>query len=141
MKIFQVQINIDASKESIWKILSHTDQYPEWDPLGEEVKIKVVNQSRWRFFKRFNPSQLLSLKLTQAEYEKKMIFSRTLPLGLARGVRQVTLCPKGCQGFSIFIKETFSGPLVHMFGQKLPDITDSFELLAQGLKRRAELLG
>jgi hypothetical protein len=61
-----------------------------------------------------------------------------MPLGLFRGVRTYSITPTANGPTEFSMEEVFSGPLERLISKSIPDMTDSFEQFADGLKRAAE---
>jgi len=66
-----------------------------------------------------------------------MVWSDGMPLGLFRGVRTYRLDPAG-SGTAFSMTEEFSGPLAGLITKAIPDLTESFNQFADGLKAAAE---
>jgi hypothetical protein len=60
-----------------------------------------------------------------------------MPLGLFKSERVHTLTPSN-GGVDFHTREAFSGLLLPVFGGNIPDLTETFEQFAAGLKARAE---
>ncbi len=96
--------------------------------LGEKVK----------FFTKFSPDQAFAVKVAGFEPGKKMVFTGGMPLGLFKSERTHTLTA-GEDGQVFFrTEEIFSGLLLPIFGRTIPDLTESFQAFAAGLKQEAE---
>jgi hypothetical protein len=66
-----------------------------------------------------------------------MTWSDGMPMGLFRGVRTFELADRG--GSTMFsMREVYSGPLAGLITRSIPDMTESFEQFADGLKTAAE---
>jgi hypothetical protein len=138
MKTFHATNSIAASPQVIWDILTDGANYPEWDPGMERVEGRLALGEQVKFFTKFNPDRAFAVKVTAFEQGKKMGFTGGMPLGLFKSERIHTLTPEN-SGKTIFhTEETFSGLLLPIFGRSLPDLTESFEAFATGLKKRAE---
>ena len=61
-----------------------------------------------------------------------------MPLGLFKGVRTYTLTPQGDGTTEFSMEEVFSGLLEPLISKSIPDMSESFEQFADGLKRAAE---
>jgi hypothetical protein len=67
-----------------------------------------------------------------------MVWADGMPLGLFKGVRTYRLTPQVDGPTTFLMEEVFSGLLEPMISKSIPDMTESFELFADGLKRAAE---
>ena len=67
-----------------------------------------------------------------------MTWTGGMPFGLFKGVRTFTLTPNAGNGVTFTIREDYSGPLLGLFARSIPDMTQTFENFAAGLKAFAE---
>jgi hypothetical protein len=67
----------------------------------------------------------------------RMVWSDGMPLGLFRGVRTYQLRPFSA-GTTFSMTEEFTGPLSNLIARSIPDLTESFNQFADGLKAAAE---
>jgi hypothetical protein len=67
-----------------------------------------------------------------------MVFTGGIPLGLFKSVRTHHLTRSRDGGTSFETEEVFSGPLLSLFEDNIPDLTENFESFAVGLKIQAE---
>lgn len=138
MKKYQASSSINASPEEIWQILVDPNCYPEWDPGMERVEGKLALGERVKFFTKLSPGQAFPVKVTGFEPGKKMVLTGGMPLGLFKSERVHTLTAVSDNETQFTTEETFSGPLLPIFGRQIPDLTDMFKDFANGLKHRAE---
>ena len=137
MKQYSASTNINASPEVIWKILTDTSGYPDWDPAMDHIEGKLAQGETVKFFTKLS-SQAFPVKVTLFEPNRKMVLTGGMPLGLFKSERTHTLTP-GRDGQTLFkTEETFSGLLLPIFGRNLPDLTENFKAFAAGLKQQAE---
>jgi hypothetical protein len=98
--------------------------------IGPGEKLKV--------YTKLSPGRGFPVKVTAFEPERRMTWTGGMPLGLFKGVRQFTLAPREDGTTEFVTEEEYSGPLASVFLKRMPDLTESFEGFAQGLKQRAE---
>jgi hypothetical protein len=67
-----------------------------------------------------------------------MTWTGGMPMGLFKGVRTFTLTPKGDMETEFTLREEFSGPLLPLISGTIPDMTQTFQDFADGLKAQAE---
>jgi hypothetical protein len=85
-----------------------------------------------------NPKRAFKLKVTEFSPPRSMVWADGMPLGLFKGVRTYRLQPQE-DGTTLFsMEEVFSGLLEPMISRSIPDMTESFDQFADGLKRAAE---
>jgi uncharacterized protein YndB with AHSA1/START domain len=138
MKSYRASITINAAPQEIWEILADAGGYPAWDPGMERVEGRLAPGERVKFFTKLSPGQAFPVKVTAFEPGKKMVLTGGMPLGLFKSERTHTLTT-GQEGQTLFqTAEIFSGPLLAVFGRSIPDLTESFEAFAAGLKQQAE---
>ena len=130
-------INIEANPETIWKILTNFEKYPEWNPfiksvtgnvkVGNRIKIKVQDIV-------FKPKILTFTKNSEFKWLGHLGFK-----GLFDGEHKFHLSDNGDGTTHFEHSETFSGILVPIFWKKLNTETRrEFELMNVKLKERAE---
>ncbi|MBL0310019.1 MAG: SRPBCC domain-containing protein [Bacteroidetes bacterium] len=142
MKQLITQIEINASAEEIWNILTDFDKYPEWNPMIRELSgnvipgetIEVILQQPGGSTMKFAPVVKTFVKNKQFSWKGKLFVS-----GLFDGEHQFIL-QRQSENKTIFIhREDFSGMLIPLFGQMIETKTrQGFELMNQKLKERAE---
>ena len=138
MKVFSATKMIDATPETIWAILTNAAAYPEWDPNADRLEGQIAPGETVTAYTKLSPGRAFPAKVSKFVPGRKMTWSGGMPLGLFKGVRTFTLTPQG-EGTTLFtLREEFSGPLLGLIGGSIPDMTQPFEQLALGLKRRAE---
>lgn len=138
MKSYSASININAAAERIWAILTDTAGYPGWDPGMDRIEGQLALGESVKFFTKLSPERAFPVKVTAFEPGKKMVLTGGMPLGLFKSERTHSLTT-GSDGQTHFqTSETFSGPLLGVFGRSIPDLTESFENFAAGLKAEAE---
>ena len=67
-----------------------------------------------------------------------MTWTGGMPLGLFKGVRTFTLTPQADNSVEFTLREEFSGPLLPLFANSIPDMTQTFQDFVAGLKGHAE---
>jgi len=70
-----------------------------------------------------------------------MVWSDGMPLGLFKGARTFSLTPQDDGTTEFFMEEVYTGLMAPMITKSIPDMTDSFEQFADGLKAAAESPG
>ena len=84
-----------------------------------------------------NPKRAFSLTVNTMDEPSLMVWSDGMPLGLFKGTRSYRLTPDGA-GTVFSMDEVYTGALAGMITKSIPDMTDSFEQFADGLKEAAE---
>ncbi|MDJ0757029.1 MAG: SRPBCC domain-containing protein [Ardenticatenaceae bacterium] len=138
MKTYRAQITIHASPQVVWQILADPTAYPEWDPGMVRIDGRLALGEKVKFFTKFSPDRAFAVKVTAFEPGKRMVLTGGMPFGLFKSERTHTLISGKAGETTFHTEETFSGLLFPIFGRSLPDLTESFEAFAAGLKARAE---
>jgi hypothetical protein len=138
MKAFGASISINATPETIWKILTDASGYPEWEPGMERIEGTIALGGKIEVYTKISPDRTFPVTVTSFEPGKRMVWTGGMPLGLFKGERTFTLTPNEDGTIEFTTREEFSGLLLPIFGRTIPDLSESFENFAAGLKARAE---
>jgi hypothetical protein len=131
-----VEVDIQASAEIVWNILSDAKGFPRWNSTitaiegeireGERLKLHVPGTSR-----TFTP------KVSGVVPARRMVW-RDGVAGIFRGVRTFVLTPRSSTSTGFTMEERFSGIMFALTKRLLPDFGPIFEAYARDLKREAE---
>jgi hypothetical protein len=138
MKTFSATINIKASPEIIWSILTDAPNYPAWDPGVDRIEGRIAPGEQITAYTKLSPNRAFPAKVTEFIPGQRMTWTGGMPLGLFKGVRTFSLIPKGDGSIDFTLREEFSGLLLPLFAGSIPDMTKTFEDFAAGLKAHAE---
>lgn len=131
------EIQIQASPEKVWSILTDFAQYPEWNPfiksisgnvaVGNTIEVQIVNM-------KFKPKVMVFQKNKEFRWKGRLLFP-----GIFDGEHRFEIIANP-DGTSRFIHaEKFDGILVGMLRKKLDRETQpGFEAMNQKLKAAAE---
>jgi hypothetical protein len=84
------------------------------------------------------PKRAFKLTVTEFGPPHRMVWSDGMPLGLFKGVRTYRLTPQANGSTEFSMEEVFSGLLEPIISKSIPDMTESFEQFADGLRQAAE---
>ena len=134
---YAVTRSIDAPASKVWEVLTDADTFADWNdsivsfegPIEQGKKVKLVSV--------VNPKRSFSLLVSAMEPPTRMVWEDGMPLGLFKGVRTYEVRASG-EGSEFSMVEEYSGPLAGLMTKMIPDMTESFELFADSLKRTAE---
>lgn len=134
---YAVTRSIDAPPERVWAVLTDANSFAEWNdsiisfegPIEEGRKVKLVSV--------VNPKRSFSLLVSTMDPPRRMVWEDGMPLGLFKGVRTYMVTAQG-EGSEFSMVEEYSGPLAGLMTKMIPDMTESFDLFADSLKRAAE---
>jgi hypothetical protein len=141
MRELRTEIEIGASPERVWQLLTDFGAYPEWNPfirsiegeleLGSRLKVRIEPPgARGMTFKP-------TVRAVEAGRELRWL-GRLLVPGLFDGEHRLTVEPLD-GGRSRFVQsERFSGFLVRPFAKVLTATERGFVEMNEALKRRAE---
>ena len=138
MKAYDATVEIQASPETIWAILTDAAGYRAWDSGVERVDGRIAPGEKITVRSQANPGRAFPVKVTEFDPRRRMTWSGGMPLGLFKGVRTFTLASGGDGSTRFTMREEYSGPLLPMIWRSMPDLGPSFRQFANGLKERAE---
>ena len=139
MQTYKATISIRATPDKIWDVLIDASSYPKWDPGMVKVEGRLALGEKVKFFTKFSPNRAFAVKVTAFEPGKRMVLTGGLPFGLFKSERTHRLMSGEETVFHT--EEIFSGLLFPLFGKQIPDLTESFNNFAAGLKQHAEKRG
>jgi hypothetical protein len=137
------RIDIEASPEHVWRVLTDFAAYAEWNPfITRLVGTADVGQ---RLRVRISPPDGMAMTLTPRVTisEPGRHFAWLGRLGLPRifdGEHEFVLEPDGRGGTTFTQRETFRGVLVPFVGAVLRRTHRGFEQMNDALKQRSESL-
>ncbi|MGI9597630.1 MAG: SRPBCC family protein [Acidimicrobiales bacterium] len=136
-KRYHVERQISAPAERVWALLTDGQNYTSWNPAVVSLDGSIRQGETISLVSVVNPKRTFKLKVAEMSAPDRMVWSDGMPLGLFKGVRTYLLDERdGVTTFSM--TEEFSGPLSGMITKAIPDMTDSFNQFADGLKKAAE---
>jgi hypothetical protein len=131
-----VAINIRASANRIWELLTNAADFPRWNStvsslkgeiaLGQKLQLRVPISDR-----TFTP------KVTEFAPQQRMVWTDGAA-PMFKGTRTFTLTAKADASTDFAMVEVFSGLMLPMIKGSLPDFGPAFEQYAADLKREAE---
>ena len=136
-KRFHVGRRIAASPERVWSLLTDASSYPDWNPSIANIEGDMSMGSKVRLVSKVNPKRTFTLTATVGEPPNAMVWSDGMPFGLFTGERTFRLSAAE-RGTNFSMTEEFRGPLSGLITKAIPDMTDSFDHYADGLKAAAE---
>ena len=140
MKQYSASTTIQASPQTVWKILTDAGGYPAWDLSMDHIEGKLAPGETVKFFTRLSP-QAFPVRVRAFEPNRRLVLTGGMPLGLFKSERTHTLTENKDGSTTFRTEEIFSGPLLAVFGRKLPDLTENFRNFVAALKKKAETGG
>ena len=134
---YSVTRAINAPATRVWDVLTDAATFADWNdsiisfegPIEQGNKVKLVSV--------VNPKRSFSLLVSTLQPPTKMVWEDGMPLGLFKGVRTYEVREAG-DGSEFSMVEEYLGPLAGLITKMIPDLTESFDLFADSLKRTAE---
>jgi hypothetical protein len=136
-KRFHVSRHIDAPAERVWALLTDASSYRAWNRAVISIEGPITKGATISLVSIVNPERTFKLKVTELTPPIRMVWSDGMPLGLFKGERTYRL-EEVAGGTEFSMTELFSGPLSGLISRTIPDMTDSFNKFADGLKTAAE---
>jgi hypothetical protein len=134
---YRVARSIDAPAETVWDLLTNPSGYANWNRSVISIEGSMTAGRTIKLVSIASPKRTFKLKVVSMDAPRRMVWASGMPLGLFKGTRTYLLEPEGtCTEFSI--TEEFTGPLSGLVARSIPDLTDSFNQFADGLKTAAE---
>jgi hypothetical protein len=141
MKELHSEIEIQASAERVWQILTDFERFPEWNPFIRQASGKI--QAGERLEARLQPlgGSPMTFRPTvlKAETGRELRWLGQLGLpGLFDGEHHFMIEPLGAERVRFVQGERFKGLLVPLFAGLLEKTRQGFEQMNRALKARAE---
>lgn len=129
---------IEATPEVIWDLLTEASAYPDWNPAALGIEGEIREGETIKLTSSVNPERQFSLKVSEVEPPSHMVWWDGMPLGLFRGTRRFDVARHGDGSSEFEMEEVYTGLMAPLITRSIPDMTDSFEEFAEGLKVAAE---
>lgn len=127
-----VAIDIAASPETIWKLLTSGASFPSWNSTVIELIGTIAPGEKIVLRSALAPDRKFKLKVKEFEPHQRLTW------GDAMGTRVFTLAPKSNGLTQFSMSETIGGPVFPLFAKMIPPFDDSFNQFAADLKKAAE---
>jgi hypothetical protein len=134
---YSVSRTIAADQERVWALLADAGSWTEWNPTIISLEGTIAVGNKVKLVSTVNPKRAFKLAVTEMDEPRHMTWADGMPLGLFKGVRKYTLTPTDA-GTVFTMEEVYSGLLEPLISKSIPDMSQSFEDFADGLKRAAE---
>ncbi len=127
-----VAIDIAATPERIWKLLTNAEAYPSWNSTIVELTGKIAPGEKIVLRSTLAPDRKFKLKIKEFDPHKRLVW------GDAMGTRIFTLSPRSSREIRFSMSETIGGPIFPLFARMIPPFDESFDQFARDLKKTAE---
>ena len=132
-----VSINIKATPEKIWSLLTNAADFPRWNSTVHSIEGEIALGHKIKLRVPIAPKRVFKLKVSAFEPGKRMVWQDGAP-PMFKGVRTFLLTPRADRSIDFSMVEVFWGLMLPMIAGSLPDFAPSFEQYAADLKRAAE---
>ena len=134
---YSVSRTIAADQDKVWALLADANSWTEWNPTIISLEGTIAVGNKVKLVSTVNPKRAFKLTVTEMNPPRSMTWADGMPLGLFKGVRTYEVTP--AEGGSVFtMEEAYSGLLEPLISRSIPDMSQSFEDFADGLKQAAE---
>lgn len=137
-KSYDASATIHAVPETVWAVLTDAAGYSQWNSGVDHIEGTIAPGEKIKVHTTINPGRAFPVRVSEFRRPERMVWSGGMPLGLFTGERTFTLTP-GDEGITEFsMREEFTGLLLPLVWRSMPDLTESFQQFALGLKERVE---
>ena len=135
-KEISTSIQINATPEKVWQVLTDFESYPEWNPFIQSLKgdVRVGNRIDVNLGGMAFKPLVLEFTLNQ----KFRWIGHLLIKGIFDGEHQFEIITNPDGSTQLIQSEKFRGLLIPFVPKVLKDTKANFELMNQALKQRAE---
>lgn len=128
----RVSIEILATPEAIWDLLTDANRYPHWNSTVVSIRGQIAAGQAIGLESNLSPGKTFRLKVKAFEPPRRMVW------GSMMGSRSFRVESIG-NGLTRFeMSEKIGGPLFPLFARLIPSFDDSFNQFAADLKAAAE---
>jgi len=142
-KDIRTEIEINASAEKVWNILSDFEAFPSWNPFVIKAVGEPKEGARLAIEVQLPEAQKLNFTpvVLKAEPNKELRWVGTMPIGMFRGEHFYVIEPIGENKIRFVHGEHFSGWLVRLIWLMVGKQTEKgYRIMNEALKKRAENL-
>ncbi len=145
MKELRSEIEIQASAERVWQLLTDFASFPQWNPFMHRASGEVKAGARLEVHIQPSGARGMTFKPTvlKAEPNRELRWLGHLLIpGLFDGEHILSIEPLAANRVRFVQREVFTGLLVPLFARGLDtDTRRGFEEMNHALKARAEQIG
>lgn len=138
MTTYAVKRTINADQQTIWNLLTDAPAYPDWNPAVLGIEGTIADGQKLKLTSIVNPDRQFKMTVSEFDAPDRMVWSDGMPLGLFKGVRTFLVTEQSDGTCEFAMEEVYSGLMEPIISKSIPDMTDSFEQFADGLKGAAE---
>ncbi len=127
-----ISIEIRASAQKIWQLLTNAEGYLSWNSTIVSVEGKIAAGEKIKLISKLDPKRTFRLTVKEFIQNKKLVW------GDAMGNRIYTLEENGNGSINFMMDEKIGGIMFPLFSKYIPPFDKSFEQFAGDLKKAAE---
>ena len=135
---YHVSKEIAAPAGAVWQLLSDASGYATWNDAVVSLDGTIEQGSVIELVSILDPKRTFRLRVSEFDPPKRMVWTDSMPLGLFTGTRTYEIDDLGSGACRFSMTEGFAGPLAPLITRFIPDMTESFEVFAESLRRAAE---
>lgn len=134
-----VEVNIRASAESVWRLLTDAQGFSRWNSTVSGIDGQIREGQRIRVHAP-GTKRTFTPKISGVVPDRRMSWiGGTAPL--FKGVRTFTLTPHADGSTDFAMQERFAGLMLPLARRSMPDFGPVFSRYANDLKQAAEQVG
>ncbi len=141
-KQLRTEIEIDATAERVWEVLTDFGDYPQWNPFLVEAAGRPVAGERLTIRMQPQGGRAMTFRPTVREataHQRLRWLGHLVVPGIFDGEHSFTIEPLGGGRVRLVQQEEFRGVLVPLLARSLDRRTlPAFEQMNQAVKQRAE---
>jgi len=142
-KQLRTEIDIDATPERVWHVLTDFDAYQQWNPFMTRASGTPVQGERLTIHMQPEGGRAMTFRPTVREvvpHRRLRWLGHLLLPGIFDGEHRFTIEPLDGGGVRLVQQEDFRGVLVPLLAKSLDRRTlPAFERMNRALKQRAEV--
>lgn len=127
-----VAIDIAASPEKIWQLLTDASKFSAWNSTIVELTGTIAPGGKIQLRSQLAPDRTFKLRVKEFDQPSRLSW------GDAMGTRTFTLTALAGGGTQFSMTEIIGGPLFPLFAGMIPPFDESFNQFAKDLKSAAE---
>lgn len=127
----EVSIDINATPERIWALLTNAGEYPKWSSTVISIEGEIAPGKKIKLKSQLDPKRTFKLAVKEFQPPTRLVW------GDAMGKRVYEVTKRGA-GVTFSMREKIGGPLFPLFAKMIPSFDESFDRFAQDLKKKAE---
>lgn len=131
-----VEVNIHASAQAIWSILTDASRFPRWNSTITRIDGEIRDGERLRLHVP-GTARTFAPRVSGVIANERMIWTGGVA-PLFTGVRMFELRPRADGSTDFAMRERFSGLMLPVIRRFLPDFGPVFTSFAADLKRESE---